>query len=165
MTPDRSILFSFHAVSRRINRPPIWVEEILTDPHVFAAGRVFPLGGEGSLQLHGPFEVRGRSSPVTWQVRGRLLGRGPRLVRYARVEIEVTPWSDRACELRVRPVARRPMTWGGRRQERYFAAAHAASDHLLRLLTTAVPDRVAVTNAAPALRGDALQWLPSFGRP
>src|SRR4051794_21628070 len=165
MTPDCSLLFSFHVVSRRVNRPSAWVEEVITDADVFPAGRVVPLGDVGRLHMDGPFEVRGRSSPVTWAASGRLYGRGPRLVRYARIEIEITPWCDRSCELRVRPVARRPASWGGRRQDRYFALAHRSSDQLLRLLTAGEADRVAVVVTAPARphrqTGDVLPWLPS----
>jgi hypothetical protein len=71
--------------------------------------------------------------------------------RTQRVMVELGPWSHDAIELRVRPCARRPQRWRGRRQVRYFEAAHAAIDTLARTLeqeTPPMPARLPVSRSA-----------------
>jgi hypothetical protein len=55
------------------------------------------------------------------------------------VEVEVGPWDRTAVEVRLRPLARRPERWSGRRQQRYFERAHEAVDALTRAIEQAVP--------------------------
>ncbi len=43
-------------------------------------------------------------------------------------EIELTPWTETATELVLRPVARAPHRWNGRRRRRWYACAHASAD-------------------------------------
>jgi hypothetical protein len=75
-----------------------------------------------------PFEVVTTWPFHSWRSRGLLRdGDGGRV---APVEIELGAWSEDATELLLRPVARHPERWSGRRQRQYFRAAHAASDAL-----------------------------------
>jgi hypothetical protein len=76
-----------------------------------------------------------RSSYEMVHARGRLVSAGPRLPRCARVDIEISATSSRTVELLVRPRSRHIHRWGTRRQRRYFRLAHAAADHLQRVLT------------------------------
>ena len=53
-------------------------------------------------------------------------------------DIELRAWSQRATELRLRPVSRRLPAWSKRRQRRYFEHAHHSADQLVRWLDAAV---------------------------
>lgn len=66
---------------------------------------------------------------------GRLVGSGPRLTRFTRVDIEISSVSPHTLELRMLPRSRHIHGWGTRRQRRYFRLAHAAADHLQQVLT------------------------------
>jgi hypothetical protein len=90
------------------------------------------LDGAGSLALMTPFTWAERTR--TWRGRGRLYGRGLRLARFTRVEIEVSAWSNEASHVALRPLARSPHTWGLRRLRRYLDLAHRAVDELERTL-------------------------------
>ena len=90
------------------------------------------LDGAGSLVLTTPFTWAERTR--TWRGQGRLYGRGLRLTRFTRVEIEVTAWSRQASDVSLRPVARSPHTWGLRRLRRYLDLAHRAAEVLDRAL-------------------------------
>jgi len=46
------------------------------------------------------------------------------------VDLELTPWSSRAAEVAVRPLARRAPVVDGRRQRRYLGLAAAVTDHV-----------------------------------
>lgn len=72
----------------------------------------------------------------TWRATGRLIGVGFRLIRFARVEAEVTVYPNRA-EVVVRPISTRVARWAPRRQARYFSLAHDAADVLASLITPA----------------------------
>ena len=52
---------------------------------------------------------------------------GIRIVRFTRVNLEVTAWSEHTTEVRLRPVTRRIPNWGRQRQRRYFALGTARS--------------------------------------
>ncbi len=99
----------------------------------------------GSLYIDEPFAMSGDITKPSWHARGRLYGRGLRIVRYTRVEIEVHAWSQFASELRLRPVTRRVVNWGSRRQRRYFRAAHYVADDLVRSIDNAARRRDAET--------------------
>jgi hypothetical protein len=68
-------------------------------------------------------------------LRGRLVGSGARLTRFARVDIEITSVCPHGLELRMLPRSLHIHRWGMRRQRRYFRLAHAAADHLQQVLT------------------------------
>jgi hypothetical protein len=112
----------FDVITRRVDQPP---------GDDLPIGRDFSLGRFGTLRLDGPFEHHGE----VWDARGRVIGRGPRLARYSRVEVVITPWSDDDYQLRVQPRSSFLPRWGERRQRRYFDLAHAAADRLLPILT------------------------------
>lgn len=120
-------------VSRRVDRPPSRVGSMLSHPATTNRLRSVELASRGRLEL-GPFApVPGAARG--WRAAGRLVVRGPRLVRHARISVSVTAWTSGACEVRLEPFARRPLTWGARRQRRYFGLAHDAADLLWRILS------------------------------
>lgn len=132
---------TLEVVTRRINQPSTRVAQVLLDSTVFGAGDVVQLGPSGVLRIDKPFSVMPSGPTRAWHTTGRLYGRGPRIVRYARVELEIAAWSDGASELRLIPIARHLTQWGTRRQRRYFRLAHAGADVVLELLTAAVRSR------------------------
>lgn len=124
-------------VTRRVDRPWSTVERLLADPDVFPPGYSDSLGDCGTLRLDGRFDRGSRDLGDLWTARGRVVGRGPRLVLFSRVDVLVTPWSTDACELRVVPCSRSLHRWGARRLHRYWRLAHAAADLLLGVLRDA----------------------------
>jgi hypothetical protein len=87
----------------------------------------------GCLPLSDDFTPVPSALTTTWRAPARLSSGH-------RVHVEVSAWSDHATELRVVPVARHLSRWGGRRQRRYFAAAHALADQLVaRFVVTPLP--------------------------
>lgn len=107
-----------------------------------------PLGDAGALVVTEPFR-RVDGTRAAWRASGRLYGRGPRLARYTRVELEVSAWSDKASELVLRPVNRSPHHWGLRGLRRYTALAHLAADELERRLRHPLRARVEPLPCAP----------------
>jgi hypothetical protein len=95
------------------------------------------VGDAGRMTFLTPFEPG--SSPGHWRARARLHGRGPRLVPYATVELDVWPWSRDASEVHVRPVARAPHAWGVRRLRRYLTLAPLATEALVQRLVQHAP--------------------------
>lgn len=67
-------------------------------------------------------------------------------------EIELTPWSATATELVLRPAARAPHRWSGRRRRRWYAAAHTAADALRHDLMAARPPQPEEGGRATAQR-------------
>jgi hypothetical protein len=132
---------TFEVVTRRINQPTSLVQQVLLDSTVFGAGDALQLGPGGVLRIDKPFSAMPSDPTRAWQATGRLYGRGPRIVRYARVELEIAAWSDDASELRLLPVARHLTRWGTRRHRRYFTLAHDGADFILELLTAAARSR------------------------
>jgi hypothetical protein len=123
-------------VDRWVQQPPWRVEEVLGDASRLPVATAISLG-DGELQLDGRFEASAESDGrVVWKAPGRLLLRGASVVRFARVEVEVVVWSDELSEVTVRSCARRLVTWGERRERRYFSLAHEAATHVARLLST-----------------------------
>jgi hypothetical protein len=130
-------------LSRRVGRPLVLAERTLVG---------LPSGEYDGLTLLGFFERRtmvgpwGSGPPERDAPADLRVGR-----RTERVMVELGPWSQDAVELRVRPCTRRPQRWRGRRQARYFAAAHAAIDALARTLeheTPALPAGLPETRTA-----------------
>lgn len=126
----------FDVVARRVNRSPSSLGRLLSNPRVVSAGEKVPLGTGGELRLDAPFELDVRGPSDGWRTRGRLIGRGPRLVPYSRVDVLIAPWSEHSCELRVEPRSRHLHRWGAQRLRRYYRLAHAAADHLVSVLTS-----------------------------
>jgi hypothetical protein len=110
----------------------------LAPDHLGAALASLPDDALAQLCFVTPFErkVSGAFHPVERVARARLaVGRRGR----ERVEIEVGPWSARATEIRLRPVARHPQRWSARRARRYFGSAHAATDEVVAALAATAP--------------------------
>lgn len=115
-------------LSRRIRRPPERVAVVLA---ALVDGRVEP------LRDLTPFERRACGAARPAERTATALLRTGRTVE--RVELEIGPWSATATELRLRPAARHPERWSGRRVERYFAEAHRAADAVVARLETLAP--------------------------
>jgi hypothetical protein len=118
-------------LQRRINVPLFTIEQAL--------GLGFRSRGDANLtatglSLNDGFDFVPSWPRHCWRGRGRLTNDRGRKI--ALVDVEFGMWSDDAAELVVRPVARYPYRWSGRRQRAYFRAAHDACDQLLQTTTT-----------------------------
>ena len=100
---------------------------------VFGAGSVVSGDPSGSLLLDEPFRRVDTYREPVWRSHARLLGARGR--RIAAVEIEISPWSTVDTQLLLRPRAKNPYRWSGRRMRRYFTHAHRRVDDLTQLLT------------------------------
>ena len=144
-------------LQRRINRPLGAVEPVLCDPQTLRSGTVIALPDDGAyVRLDGPFGVTfppfGLDGASWWAPASVCTRRGRRLVRF---ELEINAWDPISTELLVRPRARHPYRWGGRRLRQYFRVAHATADACTLLLskvavspTTPQPSPVATTRSA-----------------
>ena len=120
---------------------PVVVRRINTSPSELAQRIVWEGEPPARLALEGLGELRtdgqGRPEPAhagdVWQISSRLVGSGPRLARFSRVDIEIRPASSHAVELRLLPRSRHIHRWATRRHRRYFRLAHAAADRLVEL--------------------------------
>ena len=92
-----------------------------------------PLGRLGELRVDSQRRLDASDSTESWQMRSRLLGAGPRIALFSRVDIEIRRESSRSVELRLLPRSRHIHRWATRRQRRYFRLAHAAADRLVQL--------------------------------
>jgi hypothetical protein len=122
-------------LQRRINLPLAAIERVLCAPHLIRGGAEFALGAD-NMQLDSafgvmfpPFGFDGASwcAPATVRT-----GRGRRTVH---LEIEINAWDGASTEVLVRPRARHPYRWSGRRLREYFRVAHLTADlftHFLR---------------------------------
>jgi hypothetical protein len=127
MTAPHRLPYDFDVVSRRVNRSAASLPrtvEVST-----AAG--------ACLRFDGPFVAASRDVAV-WRTTGRVYSEGRRVMRYTRVHVEISAWSHRATELRMRPMTRRIPNWGQRRQQRYFQTAHRMIDDLARALDAVI---------------------------
>ena len=122
-------------VSRIIAAPATTVAASLTSVSTGAHPASFELGPLGRLSLTAP--VRSSVDMSTWRARGRLHPRRPRVAQFSRIEIEISAWSDSACELTLRPTCRHIRRWSDRRWRRYFQLAEAAASALAPALTPA----------------------------
>jgi hypothetical protein len=128
--PPETPTWSDPVVVRRINTSPSEVAQRIVwegEP----PARV-PLAGLGELRVEG----HGRPDPAAadvWQISSRLVGTGPRIARFSRVDIEIRPASSHTVELRLLPRSRHIHRWATRRHRRYFRLAHAAADRLVEL--------------------------------
>jgi hypothetical protein len=126
-------------LQRRIDRPPINVNRTIANRAVFGAGTVLSGDQSGALRLDEPFRRVDTYREPVWRAPARLLGAHGRCI--AAVEIEISPWSTVDTQLLLRPRARSPYRWSGRRMRRYFTHAHRRVDDLTQLLTSTTPDR------------------------
>jgi hypothetical protein len=123
-------------IQRRIAHPLSAVHSGLADRAPLGPSELFTLGPDGFLHMNEPFRpiapLSARQPSPTWRAPVVLLTKRARVVAVA--EIEVSMWSHGSTELQLRPVARHPERWSGRRIGRYFALAHLAADETVRLL-------------------------------
>lgn len=118
-------------LQRRINQPLPDVQRALCDPDGVGTGTELDLGSHGSLVVDRRFSRAPFPSTESFVAQGTLqTNRGQRV---ARVEVEVGAWSNDATVLMLRPVARNPQRWSGRRATRYFELAHEGADAIARL--------------------------------
>ena len=132
-------------LQRRINRPSQEVFHAISNPAVFGPGAVLSSDANGALRLEESFWHVTRFGRFVWRTNAHLLRNDGR--RLAAVEIEISPWSQVDTELLIRPRARHPQRWSGRRLRRYFAQAHRSADDLTHLLRNATYVRAAPVNA------------------
>ena len=158
-------------LQRRIVRPFAESQCTIANPAVFGAGSVLAEGPSGSLVLDGPFRRIVLDPRATWIADASLTmpcgkSRGTRPGRrIAAVQVEIGPWSADDTELLLRPVARAPHLWSGRRLRNYFEAAHAAADALTALLLHGEPVRVRSTVDFADGRLPACAYVLSHKRP
>ena len=120
-------------VTRRADRTAASIDCLLaTEATAPVAARLLRASG-GALRIEVPFSPSDALVP-TWRATGRLYGSGPRLARFARVEIELSDYDASTYELQVRARCRHVWRWGRRRQRRYFDAAHRAADSIVAAL-------------------------------
>ena len=128
MSTTYALPCDYDVVSRRVNQRSSSFRHVL---------HLLPLG-IGQLRIDGPFTPTGDDIEPGWRTTGRLYCRELGFARATRVDIELRAWSQRATELRLRPVSRRLPAWSKRRQRRYFERAHHSADQLVRWLDAAV---------------------------
>jgi hypothetical protein len=126
--PNRGLPHDYDVVARRVNRRSALLANV---------AKQLPLV-MGQLHLDGPLVSTGDRALPSWEAAGRLYGVRSYLRKSTRVEIELSAWSPRSSELRLRPVTRRVASWGRRRQRRYFRFAHRSADEVARWLDAAV---------------------------
>jgi hypothetical protein len=127
--------YEYDVIVRRIEQQPAALAQVLDRSGALPVGQDMSLGAQGRLRLDEPFEHRGPDVAGTWETRGRVIGSGPRLARFARVDVVIAPWSTESAQLRVQAHSRFLPRWGERRQRRYFDLAHAAADRLVPILS------------------------------
>jgi hypothetical protein len=137
-------------LQRRIGAPPEKVLRTIGNSAVFGAGTVLSSDDDGVLRLDEPFRRADAYSEPVWRAHARLLGARRRVI--ARVEIEISPWSAIDTQLLIRPRARNPERWSGRRLRRYFFQAHRSADELTHLLVDAAPAGNARAASSVALK-------------
>ena len=135
-------------LQRRINHPLEAVERVLCDPATSRAPATLPLGDGFDLALERSFGVMFPPFGVehaSWCAPAQVSTRRGRTIE--RFEIEINAWDDRSTELLVRPRAKHPHRWSGRRMRRYFDVAHATADSL----TCRIGTRAAASRRTPSL--------------
>ena len=118
-------------LQRRINQPLEAVERVLCDPAATRASSTLALGDGLDLALERSFGVTFAPFGVdhaSWCAPARVSTARGRTVE--RFEVEINAWDAWSTELLVRPRARHPYRWSGRRMRRYFDVAHATADAL-----------------------------------
>ena len=123
-------------LQRRVNHPLDRIERILCAPGHLRSGDRLPLGADAlALRVERPFSVAFPPFGVdgtSWTAPATVEGRRDHAL--VKLEIEVNRWDTASTELVVRPRARHPHHWSGRRLRRYFHLAHLTADHLTGFL-------------------------------
>jgi len=140
-------------LQRRINQPLGAVERVLCDPSLLRAAPTVTLDDGLTWQLERPFAVTFPPfglDHAAWCAPATVSSRRGRTLE--RFDIEITAWDAASTELLVRPRARHPYRWTGRRMRRYFRVAHATADALTCRLGARTGAPVAPARFAPVLR-------------
>ena len=135
-------------LQRRINQPLEAVELVLCDPVATRSTSTVPLGDGLDLALGRSFGVTFPPFGVdnaSWCAPARVSTRRGRTVE--QFDIEINAWDGRSTELLVRPRAKHPHRWSGRRMRRYFEVAHATAD----ALTCHIGAQAAASQRTPSL--------------
>ncbi|MDQ1435447.1 MAG: hypothetical protein QOF59_2263 [Actinomycetota bacterium] len=143
-----------YVLQRRISRPSEHVLRAIANPALFGPGMFLTDDAQGAFVLDERFHRVDAYAVPVWRAVGRLLDSRRRSL--GGVEIEISAWSALDTQLLIRPRARRPERWSGRRTRSYFACAHRSADGFVRLL--------ADTPAAPDLDREARQSLDDARR-
>ncbi len=107
-----------YVLQRRINRSLAHVARAIANPSVFGSGSFLTDDAAGALVLDESFRRIDTYAEPVWRATGRLLdGRHHAL---GDVEVEVSAWSEIDTQLLIRPRARRPDRWSGRRTRGVF---------------------------------------------
>jgi hypothetical protein len=140
-------------LQRRINLPLEAIERVLCAPHLVRGGAEIDLGTDGMrMRLESPFGVMFPPfgfDRASWCAPATV--RTPRGHRIVQLEIEINAWDAGSTEVVVRPRARHPYRWSGRRLRTYFRVAHLTADALTHFLYQhASPTVTAPTSAGLA---------------
>ena len=135
-------------LQRRINEPLAAVEQVVCDPTALRAGTIFDLGADGVVaRLDAPFGVTFPPfglDGASWVAPASAVSRRGRI--RMRFVLEINAWDQNSTELLLRPLARHPYRWGGRRLRQYFRLAHSTADALTQLLGSRAAFRVVPTD-------------------
>jgi hypothetical protein len=121
-------------VTRTVERPAASLGPRVEDQGLFAASKAIAIPGLGRMLFDSSFRRLDHLGLPMWRARARLIGKGARICHHTRVEVELTPWSMTATQLRVTPRSSRVRYWGPRRRRRYFQLAHRAAKLLVEIL-------------------------------
>ena len=129
-------------LQRRVNVSLERIERVLCAPHLIRGGLELDVGADGMrVRLESPFGVMFPPFGIeraSWCAPATV--RTPRGRKIVELEIEINAWDAGSTEVLVRPHARHPYRWSGRRLRAYFRVAHLTADaltHFLRELATA----------------------------
>jgi len=144
-------------LQRRINVPLGSVERLLCSPLVFRGGAELDLHADRmSVRLDRPFGVTFPPFGVdgaSWSASATV--RSARGRRLAALEVEINAWDPQSTEVVVRPQARHPYRWGGRRLRQYFRVAHLTADAVTQVIAThsnPTAPKPCLTSMTPSVR-------------
>jgi hypothetical protein len=113
----------------------------------------FPIARRWRRDETGPF---GRSDLAPARAHGTVqLARRRRSVP---IEVELAPWDAGVTELVLRPVARAPHRWSGRRRRSWYASAHTAADAFRAQILAAQPSM----HGAPHAEASDVAFVATF---
>lgn len=125
-------------VVRTVGVRPTAIDGLVREGMLWAEGTVVPLGRLGTLAMERPWQHAVWSGLPGWRASGRLVARGWRARRFGGVDLEISPWSATAMQIRLARQSPFPSYWGARRVRRYWELAHAAANQLTVLVSTEV---------------------------
>ncbi len=121
-------------VTRTVERRAASVWSKLEDQRLLTTGKTVESPGLGRMRFESSFQHLDYLGLPMWKARARLIGKGPRVGHCTRVEVELSPWSRTATQLRVTPRSSHVGYWSPRRSKRYFLLAHGAAKVLVEMV-------------------------------